>query len=786
MKILKTGIKYLTLLVILVSIINGFGLFNTQAAALTDKTNVLGLVQVFGSGTTPKTTTTPPNQLPTCNTTTSNPCDVAASCSISGDPFSWIMCPIINSISKAIDGFYHYIVTPMLNLDTTQYTSPSNNFYKAWSNFRLLADMVLVGIFLIVLFGETIGGGMLDAYTIKKVIPRLVVMIIVSNLSLYIVVGLIDVFNIFGKGIAELMVAPFPSLSVNGSWSLAGGIGFAGLMSVFFGSVGVATIIAIIDPVVFLGAIFLILVAAMIGLAATIITLAIRDVLIIFLLIVSPVAFILYVLPNTEKIFKKWWSLLIKTLMVYPIVFVMFALSQIAAVIFMSGVTGSGILSVVDIFLAIISMVFPLFIIPFAFKFSGGVVGSAYNLVGKGLKNNMYRSTMKAARKGLINRGITKDLPKVRSGNAININPDKPKTTYSRTADKLNDILQTASMLPSAGANPKKWGDYIDAAKEKQAISSTSDAVKRFPGLSLIAGSGDALDAGLKHGTDYDKIYQYLKEKTLKGEKRELTDSERRNVGSMARFTSQSVKDMGYNTYKKVVNEQLKPAMSSYLSDDNEAVLKTYWNVLDGSGGSVQEAISSGITASKVASQAGRSDLSLSPGVIAKNMPLLAEHYAKNKDLAEIPSEDKARILSEFTQNVRENMTPSSWASAKPTAIANMARYALDAIPEVANTGGVEEKKLLAFIAQARDMVNQTSIAQNEKMADLYKFTDKKTGEVYDALAQIKKFENDPEFQEFRTQFMPMMGGQGGGNPFSARSGPSNGPTVSEDPDEAK
>ena len=75
---------------------------------------------------------------------------------------------------------------------------------------------------------------------------------------------------------------------------------------------------------------------AVLGLLTAFITLILRKAIILALVLVSPVAFALYCLPNTEKYFKKWWDFLVQTLIVYPIVVVIFAVSDILSVTVMN------------------------------------------------------------------------------------------------------------------------------------------------------------------------------------------------------------------------------------------------------------------------------------------------------------------------------------------------------------------------------------------------------------------------------------------------------------------
>lgn len=244
---------------------------------------------------------------------------------------------------------------------------------------------------------------MLDAYTIRKAVPRIVIAVIGINLSIYLCVAAIDLTNIVGRGLGDLLYAPFlpengrlfvesKSIEVNTSNTLAA-TGFlsiaVGALLVKAATVGVFALLGSIFPILFI--------IALIALAV-LFTLVIRQGLLIFLSIASPVAIACFVLPGTEKYFKQWSDLFIKTLMVYPIIAVIFAMSNVMGTILLSSATATGSIlnpaslinfaqsggqsdaqATLQIIAAILVIYAPLVLIPFAFKFAGGAIGAVMN-----------------------------------------------------------------------------------------------------------------------------------------------------------------------------------------------------------------------------------------------------------------------------------------------------------------------------------------------------------------------------------------------------------------------
>jgi hypothetical protein len=242
---------------------------------------------------------------------------------------------------------------------------------------------------------------MLDSYSIKKVVPRLLVGIILINLSFYLVVAAADLTRIVANGAGNLITTPFVksdtlnfTLGDNASATqitavLVGGFflgrevrnnvdGFSNIFQGIFKSQKGTKSGAVFQSL----HTFLFLIAIPIGLIvlAIMITLIFRQGLLILLAIVAPVACALYILPSTEKYFKKWWELFIKTLLVYPIIILTFAVSDVLASIIFQNNQGS----LPGLIAGLIAMFAPLALIPFSFKFAGGAISAIYGVITTG------------------------------------------------------------------------------------------------------------------------------------------------------------------------------------------------------------------------------------------------------------------------------------------------------------------------------------------------------------------------------------------------------------------
>ena len=188
-------------------------------------------------------------------------------------------------------------------------------------------------MFLIVIFSQLTGRG-IDNYGIKKMLPRLIVVVVLMNLSYIICKLAVDISNILGIGLNDLLsgvsgnVAGVSGASSSGtgiawlSGVLAAGGGFA-LYGVFRGSLG-----SMVEGIALLIlGLAIVVVAAMATLYFMLIA---RQAGVVMAIVLAPVAILCYALPNTEKLYKSWFNLFKALLLVYPICGAMVGAGQLA------------------------------------------------------------------------------------------------------------------------------------------------------------------------------------------------------------------------------------------------------------------------------------------------------------------------------------------------------------------------------------------------------------------------------------------------------------------------
>ncbi len=414
-------------------------------------------------------------------------------CESQGGALGWVLCPIIDGLAKTIDGLYSTMIQPLLvtrPIDILGSSSDPTHTYQIWSNFRIYGNIFLVIALLVIVFGQSIGGGMIEAYTAKKVLPRLLVAAVMVNLSIYLVAFAVDLTNILGNGLATIISAPFAQtpgffkLSISGT---TGGIGLTAIVgTAFWAAISAGPLWT------FIWTFFLM--PVLLTVLAILVTVVIRRGLIILLIIASPVAFALYCLPNTEKYFKKWWDLLIKTLLVYPIIAVIFAIANILAVTINSTSQSGGITGVVGQFVSVAALVVPLFLIPFAFKLAGGVIGQLHGALGgiskrgaeayKGNANDP-NSRRNRARNGLEDRNILSrergvsrvgGLQKAGVTDNQSAQTARWKRRLGRTLSPVGRVLNSGDLEAKRSALTKKQAEL----REQKTGYGPDDSVRAF------------------------------------------------------------------------------------------------------------------------------------------------------------------------------------------------------------------------------------------------------------------------------------------------------------------
>lgn len=317
-----------------------------------------------------------------------SPLDTAAgdektTCVISG--VGWILCPVLTTMSLVVDGAYAF-VSSLLAVQPLVTTGETKAIYDAWSIMRNFANVAFVIAFLMIIFSQLTNVGITN-YGIKKLLPRVIIAAILVNISYWICAIAIDLSNILGSSINGMFETLGAQMKLPSGGAFSGG-GWVGIVGGVLAGAAVAAAVLYAT----LSALIPALITAALAIVTVLIVLSVRQALIILLVIVAPLAFVAYLLPNTEGWFNKWRSLFQTLLLMYPIIAGMFGASALASQIIMATATGDWKIAI-QIMGALIAVA-PLALTPLVMKTAGGVLGKVGAFV-----NNPNRGPVDRLRK---------------------------------------------------------------------------------------------------------------------------------------------------------------------------------------------------------------------------------------------------------------------------------------------------------------------------------------------------------------------------------------------------
>jgi hypothetical protein len=293
----------------------------------------------------------------------------STSCAVEG--VGWIVCPVLSFTATIVDAAYGF-VSDLLKVQPLLTTGGTKGVYDAWEIMRNIANFAFVISFLIIIFSQLTGMGVSN-YGVKKMLPRLVIAAILVNISFWVCAIAVDVSNILGSSIADVfrnIEGSLPPKDNLNEWD--NGKGLAGIT----GAILAGGVIAGTAYIVGLSALIPALIAAVVAVITVFLVLTLRQALIILLIVVAPIAFVAFILPNTEDWFTKWRKLLMTLLLMYPIIAAIFGASALASTIIMNS-SDNTIVQIMGACIAII----PLAITPLVMKTAGGVLNRFAGMV---------------------------------------------------------------------------------------------------------------------------------------------------------------------------------------------------------------------------------------------------------------------------------------------------------------------------------------------------------------------------------------------------------------------
>lgn len=382
---------------------------------------------------------TPPNTYEQTSTSTisiESPSENSTSTSCDVQGIGWIICPLSNWLADGIDYMYSAL-QEFLKTKPLETTNQNSGIYLAWVIMRNISNVAFIVAFLVIIYSQLTSVG-ISNYGIKKMLPRLVIAAVLVNLSFTFCAILLDLSNVTGyafqdafMGIKNTISTVGENTGVGWTWSevivmiLSNGALAGGVVATV--AMGAELLPLALSALVGIGLVLLLVLLIM----------AARQALIVILIIISPLAFVCYLLPGTEKWFKKWRDLFLTMLVFFPAFAVIFGGAQLAGIIIIQNATGAngGIMQI----LGMVVQVIPLALTPIILKLSGGVLGKFAGFVND--KNKGWYDKSKNWAKD--RREITKNK-KLANPNMARFNPNRLRRWADHSGRLRKKDLETS------------------------------------------------------------------------------------------------------------------------------------------------------------------------------------------------------------------------------------------------------------------------------------------------------------------------------------------------------
>ena len=391
---------------------------------------------------------TPPNTYEQTSTSTisiESPSENSTSTSCDVQGIGWIICPVSNWLADGIDYMYSAL-QEFLKTKPLETTNQNSGIYLAWVIMRNISNVAFIVAFLVIIYSQLTSVG-ISNYGVKKMLPRLVIAAVLVNLSFTICAVLLDLSNIAGYAFQDAFMGIKNTISTVGentsTWTWSEVISTALSNGALAVGAGYAVSLALTTELLPM----LVPAATLAGLTLLFILLimAARQALIIILIIVSPLAFVCYLLPGTEKWFKKWRDLFLTMLVFFPAFAAVFGGAQLAGIIIIQNAAGPN--GAIMHILGMLVQIIPLAITPLIMKLSGGVLGKFAGFVND--KN-----------KGLYDR-------------SKNWSKDRRETIKNKKLANPNMARFNPNRL-------RRWADHNSRLRKKDLETSQKDAENSF------------------------------------------------------------------------------------------------------------------------------------------------------------------------------------------------------------------------------------------------------------------------------------------------------------------
>lgn len=433
----------------------------------------------------------------------------------------WLVCPVINFMARIADAAFAMIADNFLKIEPG--LASGGEVQAAWGIMRNIANGAFIIMFLAIIISQLTGFG-ISNYGIKKMLPRLIIAAILVNLSIYICQIAVDLSNILGYGLRAGLGGIGDGISAANSVlkSGQGGETWGGIaLTVLAGATAAVLALAVLIGALVSGLVVMVTIAAL---------LIARKALIVILIVISPLAFVAFLLPNTEKFFSKWRSTFVGLLMVFPIVGLLFGGGILAGSIVKAGATDADntVMQIVGELIKVLPLIAVWSVLKKAIDVAGSIgqhINNAGGRLGGGAKNwakdryaNSRLGQMQDFRKKQVAR--RKQLMRAGAWKGSGIMDHIWRNRMSDVSDKINKSGLTNNRWVGGDLGRRLAAEGQDAVDDEERNTAQRLLDYQYDGdaAAALRGAGNnealkhlafkKLESTGKHGAD--QMYEYL------------------------------------------------------------------------------------------------------------------------------------------------------------------------------------------------------------------------------------------------------------------------------------
>jgi hypothetical protein len=439
------------------------------------------------------------------NAPQNNACPAQDAQNCGGQGFDWAVCPA-DSLFQFISSGLLDMISSLMNINIGAGGifgggANGNAYYRAWDTFRILGTSLIVIAGLIMVASQAFGLEIMDAYTIRKVLPRLLIAVVAMSLSWPLLSFTIGFFNTLGADIRNLMYAPFSTLPNHAQ--LTDGIISYTLITVLIA--GVLT--------KFGGVLFPILGIGALDLLVAVIVLIVRQLIVTILVVTAPLAIAAYVLPNTKKGWDLWKDNFLGVMIMYVLVEVFIASGEIFSAVGKSGGAAQQIIGIIAFYV-------PFFLIPMAFRMATGLISTISGAVHNG------RQGLRGRLRGAAGNIAKRQGARIKDHHAYNGD--------GKFVSRMNTFLGRAANANKAfeggvGWNPRGWarnmGNNMTGFESRHSLGAAREKMEKDEAFKMFSGNEDYGNAYFDAHGDFGKMRQILQASVNRDGHRNYSDA---------------------------------------------------------------------------------------------------------------------------------------------------------------------------------------------------------------------------------------------------------------------